>query len=228
MKRILLIILAFIALMILLGVRVDAAVAVDATTTTTGAFTESTLPHTIAGSNRLLGVAVSIVPDDGQSVVSVEYGGEALTKQNACQISSAARQEVWTLTAPDTGTNDVVVVVSPSADVIIGIISFTGVDQTEPIYFDTTGVGANVLEIPMQVSTLNGSALVGFGVAVGDAKAATVTGQTQLWDVLAAGSAFRSEGILSPMTYTAQVTVRNTLNKVSDWAVGVLGIKASE
>jgi len=214
--------------LLVLSVPMSAWVTVDSTTTTKGAFTTATIPHTVAGNNKILSVSVSVVPKDGQEVLSVKFGSSNLTRKIVGQVSASARQEIWILKNPPTGTDDVEVYLLPLGKAIISITSFAGVDQTEPIYFSTSGMGADVQQLSVKVDTLAGSSLIGYGIAVGDAKAATVMGQTQVWDALYNNDDFRSEGILSPMTYTAKITVRNTLNKASDWAVCILGLKAAE
>ena len=98
-----------------------------------------TISHSTSGTNRLMLVGVSVNPDGGITVASVTYKGVPLQFEGAQQnlISGAddARIEIWSLVAPDTGTNDVVITFSAPLlqEAVSGVMTFTGVHQTTPL-----------------------------------------------------------------------------------------------
>jgi hypothetical protein len=131
-------------------------IAVDATTSTTANSGSSvTLSHTISGSNRLLLVGVSsgcFTSYTRRTVTSVTWNGASLTQVGAVDQATTpyrARVEVWALKAPATGTDNVVVNLDGSLSsyyqVVVGVMSFTGVDQATPYanQTSTSGTSAN-------------------------------------------------------------------------------------
>jgi len=104
-----------------------------------------TFSHTCSGSNRLLAVCISTV--DGVTASSITYNGINLTLQveEDFPILTSGNAEIWTLTAPTEGANNVIITWSTA---IVGLkkvvaISFNGVHQTSPV-MDTDNIGNNV------------------------------------------------------------------------------------
>jgi uncharacterized repeat protein (TIGR01451 family) len=103
--------------------------------------TTVTLPHTTAGSNRVLvvGISMNIANNTGATVSGVTYNGVALARAGAHNDSGLTRRvEMWYLAAPSTGLNNVVVTVNlPGGTGVLGVVvgaaTFTGADQTIPI-----------------------------------------------------------------------------------------------
>jgi hypothetical protein len=88
-----------------------------------------------APGNRLLVVGVSAASRTA-AVTSVTYGGVALTRLGA-QLSSRWSDaqldaELWYLLAPPAGQNTVVVSLATSTPVVVGAMTFSGVNQTAP------------------------------------------------------------------------------------------------
>jgi hypothetical protein len=114
--------------------RADVVAAGSASSDGTGS--TRTFPVTVAnGTDRLLAVGISTQADG--TVTGVTYGGQALTSRVAqatpAQTGPGASAEVWTLSAPPTGTANVVVTFSGSVPSVVGATSFTGVDQISPV-----------------------------------------------------------------------------------------------
>ena len=84
----------------------------------------------VAGAGRVLAVGVSTV--ESVSVTGVTYGGQPLTSRIA-RAAHGTRAEIWTLTAPATGSGTVQVTLSGSATATVGASLFTGVDQASPV-----------------------------------------------------------------------------------------------
>jgi hypothetical protein len=94
--------------------------------------TSLTYSHTVSGSDRLLlvGVVFNTSADD---IASVTYNGVALTKINEVYQGGFGAVQLWYLTAPDMGTNDIVITANNTYFIIGMSGSYTGVDQSNPI-----------------------------------------------------------------------------------------------
>ena len=77
-----------------------------------GATPSITLPHTTAGTNRVLvvGVSINITNNTGALVTAVTYAGAALTSSGAHNDAGNSRRvEMWYLVSPAIGNNHVLV-----------------------------------------------------------------------------------------------------------------------
>ena len=119
------------------------AVDVDATGTCTpgDAGTTCTQPFTTSGSNRLLTVGVC-VRNGAAAVSGVTYNGVALTQYATVTRGGTQKLDIWRLIAPATGSNDVVVTMAAESPFSVGIVSYTGVDQTTPLGTSANATGA--------------------------------------------------------------------------------------
>lgn len=102
-----------------------------------------TWSHTVSGSDRLLVVGVSMsLWDSPQEVTGVTYNGVALTRLRRDLVSTVMSSEIWYLVAPETGTHDIVVTKNDTEfGAKAGAVSFTGVDQTNPMNAHNGGDG---------------------------------------------------------------------------------------
>src|SRR5438445_3521187 len=105
------------------------------------------------GTNRLLIVGETV---DNSAITGVTYGGTALTQ--AVADTQKPTGSIWYLVNPPSGTASVVVSSSPSKGAILGLISFTGVDQSTPIPTTATNDNANGRTSPATVSITNANA----------------------------------------------------------------------
>ena len=90
----------------------------------------------VAGAGRALAVGVSTVESVG--VTGVTYAGQPLTSRIA-RAAHGTRAEIWTLTAPATGSGTVQVTLSGNATATVGASLFTGVDQAAPVMSANAG-----------------------------------------------------------------------------------------
>jgi|GEM_PF-3590334 len=164
--------------------------------------------HTVsAGSNRILVVGVSCGGSSPAYGTSVTYAGQALTLLGGFNHPSVfIRTELWYLLNPAVGTADVTVTLNTSASLVIGAISLTGVDQTNP--FDSapaflygTGNRANVI-VPV---ITNGAWAVDV-MALKPTNVNPGTGQTKRWNKNA-GAVVRGAGSTKPISKSG---VKNT------------------
>ena len=103
------------------------------------------IPHTVgvSGTNRLMLVGVSINNRNDEFVTNITWKGTPLSFVDSSTWSDDARVEIWQLVAPSTGSGNVVIIfgnpTNPDGPVdlnraaIIGVMSFTGVNQDEPL-----------------------------------------------------------------------------------------------
>ncbi len=203
------------------------AVSVDSTSTGVGTSTNNvTFSHTTtAAGDRLMLVGVSMDANGGETVTSVNYGGQSLTLVVSRVGGSApARIEIWQLVNPNAGTANVVVNLSGNADgVSIGATTFTGVDQTTALGTFVSDIGTS------NAPTVNVSSVAGelvYDVVAGK-DSGTLTqgaGQTELWDVDAGG---QSRGASSIETGAATVTMSWAKGSSLEWSIGAVSIKAA-
>lgn len=105
-------------------------IAVDATSVgvnTTG--TSATYAHTCSGNNRILFVAL-YVGSTTNLVTGVTYAGVSMTLVNSANVGAGSTRYLYSLIAPATGANNVVILTSASTIIRACSVSYTGVSQT--------------------------------------------------------------------------------------------------
>ncbi|MEE9597348.1 MAG: choice-of-anchor Q domain-containing protein, partial [Acidiferrobacterales bacterium] len=186
-----------------------------------------TISHTTSsGLERLMMVGVSINNDGNETVTSVTYGGNPLSLVGTAQENDDARVEIWSLTNPPAGTADVVVTFSADLQrgAVVGVTTFTGVDQTTPLggFAGNNGTDA-------------GPATINFSSAAGELVFDTVSGetvtsltagagQTELWNLIEPTSP-AEYGAGSTKAGAASVTMSWTLGSSDHWAIGAVPIR---
>ncbi len=151
------------------------------------------------GSDRILIVDVGIRQGGAsQQVASVTYGGQALTKIGAADLTNNEDAELWYLLAPPVGTANVVVTLTASAPFVASATDYFGVNQSTPLGTFASATGNNP-PVTVNVSSVPGQLVIDSMVTQGDSFtiAPSGTGQTQFWnqttgnsggDALAGGS----------------------------------------
>jgi prepilin-type N-terminal cleavage/methylation domain-containing protein len=166
----------------------------DNVSSTTSTANPMTLSHTIGGgTNRLLVVGISAECNEGITVTSVTYNGQALTKAASVQADTGTvgTADLWYLLEaglPAAGTYNVEVTTSGYTAKSVGAISLAGVAQQAPESSNTnTNVGPDY--ISTSITTLTDGAWVVDVVEQGNAGAFTPDGgQTEQYDVQASSS----------------------------------------
>lgn len=132
-------------LILFYGASVDAAVSFTGARSTTGSLVSSiTLAHTVTGVNRLVVVHVGLRPGGfpETTVSGVTYAGKALTRAGTI-TNSAILSEIWYLANPPFGTANVVVSFSnASGNAVVGVTSWSGVNQATPVGTAATKTGS--------------------------------------------------------------------------------------
>ena len=175
-----------------------------------------------AGDDRIL--IVGITPKKIASLSSVTYDGQSLSKIRSDEYPGVVESSLWYLVNPSTGPNPVIATLAEKGEVIIGAMSFTNVDQTNPIYQHAGANGESVTPT-IDVDALCESMLVST-LSTLDGPLTPLSGQTERWSINFAsmygiGSTLKAD---TPGTYTVEWT--NTAGK-KEFAITVTALKAS-
>ena len=161
--------------------RAEAAIAFDsATEDKTAAATSLTYAHTTSGTDRFLYVALTTLSNNHTGTAATYNGtGMTVVEQNVVVFSSTWQHHGFQLANPDSGTNNVVV----SANVVSfslrsGAVSYTGVDQTNPIQTSNTGSSGSGGTMNISLTTSNDGWFVISGANVDTAWSAGATTDT--------------------------------------------------
>lgn len=202
----------------------------SSTSTAIGAASSITWSHTVGSglSNTLLIVGVDIQKSTSTYVTGINYAGVALTRANFAlgPESPKVRAELWYLTNPEAGTNNVVVTLSTTTGVVAGAVSFSGVDQTNPISNTAINSGGDPPASTL-ITTANANAWIIDTVASDTSSAMTATSpQVERWDKQPTGVQLRGGG----STKTAITPGSQTMSwsSVTKWAQVVAEIKPSK
>jgi len=174
--------------------------------------TSLTWSHTTAvGDDRILIVGTSTESDTGghtaQTVSGITYAGVALTKIRSDYITDNGT-ELWYLVAPATGANNIVVTMTAVVDGLYGAgLTFTGVDQSNPID-NHTGTTTSGLSISQAITTNVADAMI-VNIAQDYNSAATMTAdgdQTQRFNAATTGDFTTAGGTRLVTTATSYTT----------------------
>jgi uncharacterized repeat protein (TIGR01451 family) len=232
---------AIFCLLLLFATSLNAQVAIDSSTsasaTLAGAGSPTlAIPHTTAGTNRLMlvGVSMNIANAPTTGVVGVTWNGTPLNFLGAHNDAGLTRRvEMWSLLAPATGAFNVIVTVNvPSAGqvgVVAGVTTFTGVDQTVPMgtFLSADGAaGANSqLDVP---SVINGMILDTLAIA-GNRTVTIPNPQLSQWNAFSSANAtpgVRATG--TSRTGAPSVPISETfVGGTSNWSLGAVSINPS-
>jgi len=116
--------------------------------------TSQTFAHTVSGSNRVL-ITTTFTSGSGTDVSSVKYNGDDLTRlvKQSHASGSTNYTYVYYMTAPDTGTNNVVVALSGNINSETAATSYTGVDTANFPDAWTSHVGQSTKSYTLSLTT---------------------------------------------------------------------------
>jgi len=187
-----------------------------------------TVPHTVGaiGTNRILVVGVNIFSflDPVPTVSTMTYAGQSMTFLATAidpGIPARIRSEMWYITAPATGTNNIVITFSANVVAVAGGMSYTGVHQTTPFGI-AAAVGGNGTAPSVIVSSAAGELVVDTvgsrqSAAGGQTLTAAVGQQERYNDVTAPAGDSNVVGAGSEKAGAASVTM--------SWTVGPAGAR---
>src|SRR5438093_4126713 len=175
----------------------------NATTSGSGVAPTINVSHTVAGTNTLLLVGISATTSTPPTLAASNPvvwdpagSNQALTLVGSSTMTKA---KIWIYyrVNPTAGPKTLQVSFTGGATVVVGVTSFTGVDQTTPLGM-FVGAGTNGLTASVSVSS--GPREVVFDTVAVDAQATSLNvgaGQSSRWDV-GTGAAGRGAGSTEP------------------------------
>ncbi|MCW3082569.1 Ig-like domain-containing protein [Segetibacter sp.] len=113
----------------------NTAVALDYTTSGSGRGASVTVSHTVGtGTDRLMLVGISYANTNNPAIQSVTFGGVPLSLVGTVRSDGTETVAIYRLLSPASGVANVVVNMAPTAisGVVVGVTSYTGVDQATP------------------------------------------------------------------------------------------------
>ncbi|MBK8564660.1 MAG: cadherin-like domain-containing protein [Saprospiraceae bacterium] len=173
-----------------------------------------------SGANKILMVGVA-AQQPNASVTSITFNGSALTKLGNISNPSQSRIEIWYLKSPPVGTFNVLVNNSNSDNGVIGVMAFSGVNQTTPFGTLATAQGSGT---SASVAASSASGELVYGVACfnnWDADLTPGSGQTEYWDQTVNSSATGAGGTKAG---AASVTMSWTSTSAS-YTIGAVSLK---
>jgi hypothetical protein len=184
-----------------------------------------TFSHTVtgSGSDRILILAIS--KQNNAALNTVTYGGEDLTELRADDVAgnTNAHTSLWYLVDPPTGSNTVFIGVGLfDTDVVVGAISFTGVNQTDPFDAVNGATGNSATAATTLTTTTNEAWLIDV-VGTNGGTVSVGAGQLERWNgaqasVRGAGSTeFTSSPGIFSMSWTKSAS--------SNWAITAAALR---
>ena len=212
------------------GISAQAAIVVDNVSTVfdDGNPTSLTVSHaTAAGSDRLMIVGVSFWNRNNDTVTGVSYDGNALTFVGQARQGNNSRVELWALVNPPATTANVVVnfsqVIQDGAGA--GVITFTGVNQSDPYgLFQSSSGNSNTANAT--VISQPGETVLGVMAARRQDIPPAVVGGTAQWS-------YKTQPVLNNRTAGAGATFAGAgsvnlawnMNEPDRWAVGAISLR---
>jgi hypothetical protein len=203
---------------------VSVAIDVASSSPTTNSVATKSWSHTVSGSNRLLLVMVQWnQPNNSETVSSVTYGGTALTQVGSNVVAGGSGLDrctaLFRLTAPATGTANIVVTMSAACTFFAGAVSFTGVDQTTPL--GTPQTATTTTAATLSTTTSSAASNLVFSAATIRTTGSITVPATSEWNVLI-GTNNRYGGSVQPGAASVTTTYSWTgANNASMIAVDV-------
>ena len=178
-----------------------------------------TVSHTTGtGSDRLMLVGVST---RDRTVTGVTYNRVALIPVGVQTSNNNVKTAIYSMIAPPDGTFNVVVSLSgdPGKGAVVGVMTFTGVNQTTPLGTYASAVG-NSTTAALNVTSAS-SELVFNVVSVQNQNIVNTAGQTQRWNV---NTSSENTGAGATKSGSAITSLSWTLVK-DDWSMSGISIK---
>lgn len=206
------------------------AITVDATTKqdSSGYVNSLTFSHTTAGSNR--GLVVGIACRTGVADISgVTYNAVSLTSEVNSENTNVCGVTTWSLIAPASGANNVVVSLGGFKLLTVVAVSFDGADQSNLVEA-TNGSNNNYSAAPSNaISTVTYGAMVIDFINLQSARTVTVgAGQTERSNTDHSDSNLGQFVVSTePATTAGSVTMSHSWTGDDNWSHALLAIRAA-
>lgn len=182
--------------------------------------------HTCAGSNRFLGVDVSLLSVPGTTVTGITYNGVAMSLIGVKSIiSGAGRVECWGLANPASGDHTIVVTLSAVCISASTATSYTNVHQTSPTEAFNSAQATNVgaADATVTITTVADNDWVHAAIATDDAS--VTAGQTSRNNVTGAGGSGANEDTGPKTPAGGQAMTYTGVGALATWAIAGYGIR---
>lgn len=189
--------------------------------------TTLTRSHTTnAGSDRLMLVGVSLLNEDLETVSSVTYNGTGLNFVGQVSQGNDSRVEIWAYLNPPVTTANVVVTFNEQVQLgaIVGIVTFTGVNQTSPYGAFQSNTGDSTTATAT-ASSASGDLVFGVMAAERQDSGPVVVGGTARWTLKSQNGNNRTAGAGATFSGAASVNLRWNMNETDDWAIGAISLR---
>lgn len=192
-----------------------------------------TIPFTVGGSGRVLVVGITVDTANGSVVNTVTYAGIALARPfpMTSGVGSSPLTDIWTLANPNTGTNDVVVTMSGSDQMAVGVVSFTGADiSSATAHLDGSAVTASGSSntASVTITPVTNNAWIVDTVSVNNGVSITMTAMTnrsERWNIRMGSSATGGGSTLGPVSPAAARTLTWGGFTSRNWSQAAVAIK---
>lgn len=187
-----------------------------------------TWSHVSSGIDRLL--VVQVETEAAATVSGVTFNGDALTL-GVTTTNGTLKNQQWYRVAPDVGSYNIVITVSPNAYITAGAQTFNGVNQSTPIGATNGATGTSLAPSVVLNTTVDNSVVVD-SLATGILPIAYTigAGQVQNWKIVTSPSVRQgASSVESAGTQPDAVTMSWAMTQNTAWAINameIIGISA--
>jgi hypothetical protein len=190
--------------------------------TTNGANTTLTFSHTTSGSDRALGVGVSInIPDNPDSVT---YNGVSMTMETSIELDDGDNSSLWKLENPASGAHDVVVTVPSACGIVAGAVSVTGADQVDCISNSNQAKGTSTSP-SVTVTSATGELVMANIMSFNNVTWTPEGTEDERWDLDEAGGV-NCNGWGATDDGASSVTINPTQSSSVEWGICAMSFRA--
>ena len=178
--------------------------------------------HTVtsSGSNRILIVGLNV---EGLGAINtVSYNGDAMTLIDSEDNGNSAHVSLWYLVNPDTGTHPVEISLAVATTVAAGAVSFTGVNQTDPINAFNGATGTSTAPAVSLTTTVDEAWIIDV-VGTNGGTVTPGTGQVERWNTIEATT--RGAGSTEFTSSSGTFSMSWTKSASSNWAIVAAALK---
>lgn len=210
-------------------------IALEQQSDSSGTTNNLTFAHTVASTNRVLLVGVT-VDRAGTGVNWVQYAGQNLTRQVTIGNGGRPRTEIWSLVNPVAGVNNVVVSLTGNDQVVAGAMSFRGVNLTVPFDVAAQSSRANSSTPAVTITPITNDAWMVDVMSANNSVTANLGAVTpvvagavriQQWNLAVGGSIRGTAALYGPLNPAGAATLGWTLTNNEQWTMASVALRPS-
>ncbi len=158
-------------------------VAFDAVSSGVDTDSVNTVSHVVTSSGSNRAIFVSVSSGGSSDPTGVTYAGDALTQVGTRELGTGT-VSIWRKVNPTTGTNNIEATFSGAQDSVVGGLSFTNVDQSNPAGAFISNTGTIATDTASNADLyINGELIV--VTKAGNVTATTAGDDTERWNTIA-------------------------------------------